>query len=175
LEDHLPININPFNFIQMKFLKYSIAAIVILSLMVIGFSYATKSKKTITTVTYYFDCSVGLTRGGITPGTQVLIQSEVTSTANWVTTAQSCSSGAFLCSITFDQEPGDVSDGISDGQYSLQEAINAVWAEYIRNNQFDLPTHGNCFTPSVTGASAICIRRAASNSCFMNHTDCNLA
>jgi hypothetical protein len=139
-------------------LKIALATSAILSLVVAGTGF-TVQQPTVTS-TFYLDNSAGVTQGPITPGTQVLIQSEITSTDNWITTSQIGGSGNCLNSITFDQEPGNVSDGIGDGQYSLQEAINAVWAEYLREN-FDLPTNGNSFTPPGSGASAITIGRAS--------------
>ncbi len=143
-------------------LKAVLAATAISSLIVIAFGYASKSKKA--TVTYYFDCSVGLIRGPLN-GTNLLVQSEVKMIANWVTTVHHCYGGDYLCGIMFDQESGNVSDGIADGQYSLQEAIDQVFAEYIRSSQFTLPSHNNSFTPAISGASAITILRASSNSC----------
>ncbi len=145
-------------------IKISIALILVCFLGVTIVAYNSKSQKPTAQVTYYYDHSVGVTYCPITPGTMVLIQSEITDAANWTTTppSPSCSPGACLCSITFDQEPGDASDGISDGQYSLQEALNALWAEYVKASQFDLPAHNNSFTPSVSGASAITIGRSFS-------------
>jgi len=139
--------------------KAALAATAI-ALVVVG-TIAFTSKKPTVTSTYYFDESIGSTRGPITPGIQVLIHSEIVTAANWITTAQMGGSGSCLNSITFDQESGDRSDGIADGQYSLQEAINAVWAEYVSGLQFDLPTSGNDFVPPVAGASAITIGRAS--------------
>ncbi|OQP59909.1 hypothetical protein A3860_35960 [Niastella vici] len=145
----------------MKRLKVRLASVTFSLLIVSAFPYATHIKKPTTTVTYYYNCGTGLSRGTINPGTQVLIESEVKKAANWVTAFHASSPGGNLNSITFDQETDNVSDGIADGQYSLQEAIDAVWTEYTRSSQFNLPANGNCFTPPVEGASAICIGRAA--------------
>jgi hypothetical protein len=145
----------------MKHLRVSF--VVIASLIVTGTAFTLNSKKPTASVIYYYDENVGLTRGAINPGSQVLIQSEVKTKSNWIASAQTGGSGAYLNAIMFDQEPGDVSDGIADGQYSLQEAIDAVWSEYTRMLQFDLPTHGNSFTPATSGASAITIGRSPTN------------
>ena len=147
----------------MKRLKATFASLTFSFLIVAVFPYATHFKKPTVTVSYYYNCSAGLSRGAITAGTQVLIESEVKKVANWVTAYHASSPGGNLNAITFDQEPENVSDGIADGHYSLQEAIDAVWAEYTRSSQFNLPANGNCFIPPVEGASAICIGRAAND------------
>jgi hypothetical protein len=139
-------------------LKVVFASAAVLAIAAVVFAFA----KPTTTVTFYYDNSVGLTRGPLN-GTSQLIQSEVKTAADWITTAQLGGSGSYLNSIQFDQEAGDVSNGIADGHYSKQEAINAVWDEYVRNSQFTLPTDGNSFTPAVSGASPITIGRASSN------------
>jgi hypothetical protein len=141
-------------------MKFIIALAAITCLFFLVNSFTTKNEKPSATVTFYYDNTVGLTRGGINLGTMVLIQSEVKNTANWVTTMQTNAPGAYLNSITFDMEPGDVTNGITDGQYSLLEAVNAVWDEYMKYGLYDLPTHNNMFTPSVPGASPITIGRS---------------
>jgi hypothetical protein len=115
------------------------------------------------TVTFYYKKEVRSTHKGINNGTEVLKEKEVTSKANWTTTTQSTSPGLYLSAITFDHEPEDRSDGIEDGQYSLQEAIDALWSEYVRGSQYELPAHEKSFTPDVPGASAITIGRSACN------------
>src|SRR5690349_6691742 len=104
-------------------LKASLAATAFASLVVTSFAYTTKINKPIAKVTFYY-C------GNSISGTFILPESEVRKTANWATTLQIESSGAFLNSITFAQESDNVSDGITDGQYSLQEAIDALWSHY---------------------------------------------
>jgi len=135
--------------------KVIITSIAIIAIAVVVFAFV----KPTTTATFYYDNSIGLKRGPIN-GTQQLIQSEVTSTANWIPTAQIGAPGLNLNAIVFDQESDDASNGIADGHYSLQEAVNAVWSEYVKNNQFTLPLDGQSFTPPVPGASAITIERA---------------
>jgi hypothetical protein len=147
----------------MNYLKAPLAFIALSHLIVVALTSAKHIIKPTATVTYYYHCSEGLPRGVINAGKQVLQESEVKKVANWVTTFHAGSPGAYLNSITFDQETGDVTDGIADGQYSLQEAIDQVWTEYVRDSQYDLPANGNCFTPAVSGASAICIGRASNN------------
>jgi hypothetical protein len=100
---------------------------------------------------------------GINSGTELLTEKEVTNKANWTTTARATSPGPYLGAITFDHEPEDISDGVEDGQYSLQEAINALWSEYVKVLQYELPAHEKSFTPDVPGASAITIGRSACN------------
>jgi len=146
----------------MKFLKIVITFLAITFLFSVVYAFTTL-KKPRATVTFYFDNSVGLTRGGINLGKMVLIQSEIKSTTNWVTSMQTTAPGAYLNSITFDMEAGDESDGITDGQYSLQEAVNAVWDEYRKYSLYDLPVHNNMFIPSIPGASPITIGRSPNN------------
>ncbi len=143
-------------------LKAVLAASVLTPLVIAALGYTTQ--KPSATATFYFKKGTNLTRRVINPGTQALSQSEITNTANWTTTTQISAPGLYLSSITFDQEPGDESDGIGDGQYSLQEAINALWNEYVRSSQFDLPGHDKSFTPDVPGATPITIGRTACNS-----------
>lgn len=138
-------------------IKVVFASVAVVAIAVVAFAFA---KKPTATMTYYFDNSVGLTRGPLN-GTNLLVQSEVKTAANWVTTFQTGTGGDYLNAIKFDQEAS--SDGIADGQYSLQEAIDQVYAEYIKNSQYTLPGHNASFTPAISGASAITIERAFSN------------
>ena len=138
-------------------IKVVLASVAVVAIAVVAFAFV----KPTTTATFYFDNSVGLKRGPIN-GTSQLIMNEVTTTTNWVPTAQVSAPGLYLNAISFDQEAGDVSNGISDGHYSLQEAVTAVWNEYTRSNQFMLPANGSSFTPAGT-TSPITIERAASN------------
>jgi hypothetical protein len=143
-------------------LKAALAASVITPLVITALGYTTQKPGAIET--FYFKKVTNSSRKVINPGTQALSKSEITNTANWTTTTQLSAPGLYLSSIAFDQEPGDASDGIGDGQYSLQEAINALWNEYIRSSQFDLPGHDKSFTPDIPGATPITIGRAACNS-----------
>lgn len=119
--------------------------------------------KPTSTATFYYKKDEQTTRKAINANIQTLTEKEITNKANWTTTTQSASPGLYLGSITFDHEPEDASDGIEDGQYSLQEAINALWNEYIKDSQYDLPGHEKSFTPNIPGASEITIGRKACN------------
>jgi len=135
--------------------------------MAVGFSAFTtkKAHKPFTTYVMYYDLNLFQTRGPINPGTKVLDQLEVQDLNNWTTTFQQSATGAYLNGISFVQESSgiDVSDGIADGEYSRQEAVNELWKEYSKGTPaaYDLPTNGNTFTPSVSGASAITVERRA--------------
>ena len=145
----------------MTTIKTALAGITIASLIAGGLGFAPDFKSPATTSTFYYNNNADLTRGPITPGIQVLIQNEVKNIANWTTKASAEGlGGSCLSSITFDHEPRDESDGIDDGQYSLQEAVNAVWDEYVRQ-QYDLPTAGKCLIPAISNASAIVIGRSS--------------
>jgi len=111
--------------------------------------------------TLYYDINGFQQRGAINPGTQTLILCEVKDLNNWTTDYQSNATGAYLNAITFLQEPGDISDGIADGTYSRQEAINELWNQYVRGTppQYDLPTNLNFFYPPVFGATLIIVER----------------
>ncbi len=138
-------------------IKVVLASLAVVAIAVVAFSFA---KKPTATMTYYFDNSQGLVRGPLN-GSNLLVQSEVKMAANWITTPQTGTGGDFLNAIKFDQESS--SDGIADGQYTLQEAIDQVYAEYVRNSQYTLPGHNASFTPAISGASPITIERASSN------------
>ena len=131
-------------------LKAAMAAAAAASLIVTSFAYTTKINAPTAKITYYY-C------GATTNGTSILPESDVRKSANWTTTLQIGSSGVFLNSITFAQESDNVSNGITDGQYSLQEAIDALWFHYLRFLKYSPPTQKKCITPPESGASAICI------------------
>jgi hypothetical protein len=142
-------------------LRVAIASLAVASVVVAAFAFTTNKKATLK---LFYQKNIGLTRGPIN-GTSQLIQSEVTDVTNWATSGATDVTGSYLNSITFDQEPNDVSDGISDGQYSKAEAIQEVWNEYVRvvgsAPQYQLPSNGSSFTP--TGASAITVGRDSGN------------
>jgi hypothetical protein len=141
--------------------KTVLTGITIASLIAGGLGFTSNFKRPATTSTFYYNKHTDLTRGPIISGTQVLIQNEVKNIDNWTSEASAEDPGvSCLSSITFNHEPRDISDGIEDGQYSLQEAVNAVWDEYVRD-QYDLPPAGKCITPAVTNASAIVIGRSS--------------
>jgi len=144
--------------------KNKISIVTLITTVVIIFAFTNKINiKPTSYVTRYFNRSIGLTRGPINPGTQVLIAAEVKDPDNWVTTVYTSAAGAYLNGIYYMEEPGDVSDGIADGQYSKQEAINEVWNEYVRGSQYNLPGYVSSFTPPTSGASAITIQRDIAN------------
>jgi hypothetical protein len=143
--------------------KATLAVVTITPFVIATLGHTIPNQKPASTATFYYKKEVRPTPKALTSGTQVLTEKEVTNKSSWTTTARSTSAGMYLGSITFDHEPEDVSDGIEDGQYSLQEAINALWSEYIRGSQFVLPEHEKSFTPDVPGASEITIGRAACN------------
>lgn len=123
--------------------------------------------KPLTGINLYYRPNIGLTRGPIN-GTSTLIESEVTDPSNWVGFSQTSVTGAYLNQIYFDQEPNDISDGITDGQYSIQEALIQVWEEYMRSvdghPQYLLPNNGSYFYPAGwPGASPIWVFRSSSN------------
>jgi hypothetical protein len=147
----------------MRYSKIALAALIIINCIATLFGFTSDKNKKFT-LTIFFQKGIGLTRGPIN-GSAQLIQSEVTDVTNWVTSGNVSVTGNYLNSITFDQEPNDISDGISDGQYSKAEAIAEVWNEYVRTvgsaPQYQLPNNGSCFTP--VGGSAICIGRDGTN------------
>ena len=130
--------------------KTALISITIALLLVGGFGFTAKPTDTIT---YYY-------RGPTASGASLLSENEVRNTANWSTTCQISYPINSLHSITFNQESGNESNGIGDGKYSLQEAINAVWFEYASSGRSE---QGRCFTPAISGASVICIGKANSN------------
>jgi hypothetical protein len=67
-----------------------------------------------------------------------------TNSTSWTTTApgspnecENDNHGDYLCSIAFDLEA--TADGGSDGQLTLQEGVNAVWAYYNAQTPKSLP------------------------------------
>lgn len=143
--------------------KTALAVITITPFVIATLGHTTPTHKPTSTATFYYKKDDKATPRAINAGIQVLTEKEVTNKAKWTTTTQSTSPGLYLGAITFDHEPEDISDGIEDGQYSLQEAINALWNEYIKGSQFDLPAHEKSFTPDIPGASEITIGRSACN------------
>ena len=77
-----------------------------------------------------------------------LVQAEVTSGANWNSTSISFGVSNNLAHIEFIEEVD--ADGGNDGELTLQEAINELWAYYV-NHSNTLPANGGTFT--VTGGS----------------------
>jgi hypothetical protein len=144
-------------------IKAAAAVITISPFILATLGHTIPTQHPTSTATFYYKKEERSTSRGIIRGTEVLIEKEVTSKANWTTTTRATSPGLYLSAITFDHEAEDVSDGIEDGQYSLQEAINALWSEYIKGSQYELPAHEKSFTPDVPGASAITIGRSACN------------
>ena len=144
-------------------IKAAAAAITITPFILATLGHTIPIQHSTSTATFFYKKEERSNPGEINRSTEVLIEKEVTSKANWTTTTRATSPGLYLGSITFDHEPEDISDGIEDGQYSLQEAINALWNEYVKGSQYELPAHQKSFTPDVPGASAITIGRSACN------------
>jgi hypothetical protein len=144
-------------------LKTALAVAAITPFVIATLGHTISIQKPTSAVTFYYKKEQRSTRRLINPGIEALTEKEVTNKSNWTTTTQATSPGLYLGAITFDHEAEDVSDGIEDGQYSLQEAIDALWNEYIKDSQFDLPAHEKGFTPGVPGASEITIGRSVCN------------
>jgi hypothetical protein len=83
-----------------------------------------------------------------------LQQNSVCNTQFWTTSdpgdCEYTSNGNYLCSIGFDAE--STADGGSDGQLTLQEAINAVWNYYNAQSPKSLPQGGA--NPSIVEGNA---------------------
>jgi len=126
----------------MKRFKIMLTALLLAGVIVVVFAFTNKNAHRTpvtpsTMYSMYYDADGFQTRGQIDPGNTVLVQSEVQDLNNWTTVFQvGCSTGAYLCGITFAQESSglEVSDGIADGECSRQEAVNALWSEYVKGN-----------------------------------------
>jgi hypothetical protein len=80
--------------------------------------------------------------------------------SNWTTTRNAyCYGGDYICSISFYSET--TADGGSDGELTLQEALNALWAYYIAQSPHNLDgnegtiTVGNCVITIHTKATTV--------------------
>jgi hypothetical protein len=143
----------------MKALKLSFVAITYL--FIGGFS-----SKQLANSTYYYISETDYQRLEPAHTTEVNLCGRTinsvnfTDVNNWTQTTQAFNSTSdysqFIGSITFNEE--SVADGGSDGQLTLQEALNAVYVQYSAPNpDAMLP----CFT--VDGNATVCI--AAADSC----------
>lgn len=140
----------------MKVLKLSFVAI---AYLFVGFT-----PKPLTTQTYYYISGTDNQR--LEPGhttesslcERTITSANFTDVSNWTTSAQSFTPTSdlskYIGSITFDEE--FVADGGSDGQATLQEALNAVWTQYQSTNPPDIHA---CIT---FGNVTICITVATS-------------
>jgi hypothetical protein len=127
--------INHLNFILMKVMKLSIAALAYL--FVDGFT-----PKPLATQTYYYISGTDYQR--LEPGhttesslcERTMNCANFTDASNWTLTTQAFTPTSdlskYIGSITFDEE--SVADGGSDGQLTLQEALNAVCTQYQAPN-----------------------------------------
>jgi hypothetical protein len=118
--------------------KPALTAAAVALLFVNGYSFAGKKSNTI----YYYKSGTHYQRlesGHTTEGDlreRSITFKTFTDTNNWTTEEQgSCSSSiydAFIYSISFNEELTD--DGDSDGQLTLQEAIDIVYARFTQND-----------------------------------------
>jgi hypothetical protein len=119
----------------------SVILLATITFVLISFKPKNVHSKYFTTVTYYYTgCYQRIEPGhNIGPCCQKsLNQSFFTDVFNWTTAATSCSVGSlYICSITFDEEA--TADGGNDGQLTLREALDAVWATYVAPTPDDLP------------------------------------
>ena len=139
---------------------------ILIGVIVVSFSFTFRiTFEPHATITIYFDMNGIQKRGPILPGAPVLVRSQIQDIGNWTTVFQEKESGPtdYLANIRFARESAGlyVSDGIEDGEYSIPQALNELWNEYVKGAPaaYDLTLNGHSFVPPVPGATAIIVER----------------
>jgi len=135
--------------------------------MVVGLSAFTtkKSHKPFTPTAIYYHGSDQLIATGTSgneaePKLNSMTETQFKTQGSWnATSVTPTANAAFVSALIFEREPGDAeTNGGSDGQLTLAEALTAVWAYYVTNS--NLPT-STANTIDV-GSVSIVVERSSS-------------
>ncbi|OQP55884.1 hypothetical protein A4H97_20040 [Niastella yeongjuensis] len=136
-------------------LKVAIASLAVVATAVVAFAFTTAHKPTVDTTFYYQDENKFIGTGDVNS----IDASALNNPDKWdVDGSASFTTGDYLAAISFNLDEVNPANGGSDGDLTMQEAIDAVKALYQSSGS--LPLNNSSF---MQGSTVITIHRRSTN------------